>query len=212
MDFDQLQTIVTILWAVIGFFSGAMMWSLWLGFLALDKDVRQVGDGNPGASNVIKAGGWPMGLAALLLDILKGAIPVAIAKYALGLDGTPLAIVALAPILGHMYSPFLRFKGGKGVAVSAGVWLALTIWEVPTFGGLTLGLWFAIVELSGWAVLMTGLSLLGYFVIARHDPLLITLLIINLLLVAWKYRADLMHEPGLRPWVVRLLPVSWRAA
>src|SRR5450432_3705336 len=198
MDFDSLQSIVTVLWVVIGFFCGALMPSYWIGWLVLHRDLRTVGDGNPGATNVLKAGGWKLGLLALLLDVLKGAIPVAIARYVLGLSGTPLVVVALAPIFGHAFSPFMGFKGGKAVAVTAGVWTALTLWEAPTLGGIALGVWFSVVEVSGWAVVMMGLCMLGYYIITKPDPVLMPVLIVNLLLVAWKYRADLRKPPGLR--------------
>ena len=203
---DLLTRVVTIVWAIFGFFLGSLMFSSWIGRWVLHRDLRDVGDGNPGATNVMKVGGIGIGLLALLLDVLKGAIPVSIAKYVLGLSGWPLVIIALAPIFGHAFSPFLRFRGGKAVAVSAGVWTALTLWEAPTLGGLVLGLWFSIVEVSGWAVLLMGLCLLGYYLLTNRDPVLLSVLVVNLLLVAWKYRADLRQPPGLRRWVRRLLP------
>ncbi len=202
---DATLILNTLMWTVIGFISGSLMLALWLGRLTLGRDVRAVGDGNPGATNVLKAGGAKLGALALLLDVLKGAIPVSIAYYAVGIGGVPLVFVALAPIFGHAFSPFLRFKGGKAVAVSAGVWMALTLWEIPTFGGLVLGLWFAVVVVSGWAVLLMGLCLLAYLLIAHRDPVLITVLVVNLALISWKYRADLAQPPGLRDWLRRRL-------
>ncbi len=202
----RLNTLLTAaLWTGIGFGCGSLMLALWLGKLALGRDVRAVGDGNPGATNVLKAGGVKLGALALLLDLLKGAIPVSIAKYGVGIYGAPLVMVALAPIFGHAFSPFLRFRGGKAVAVSAGVWMALTLWEAPTLGGLLLGLWFAVVTVSGWAVLLMGLCLLAYYLITNPDPVLIAVLVINLLLLSWKYRADLAQAPGLRDWLRRRL-------
>ena len=118
----------------------------------------------------------------------------------------PLVIVALSPIFGHAFSPFLRFKGGKGVAVTAGVWTALTLWEAPTLGGILLGLWFSVVEVSGWAVVLMGLCMLAYYLLTNRDPVLLAVLVVNLLLLAWKYRADLRQPPGLRGWIRRRLP------
>jgi glycerol-3-phosphate acyltransferase PlsY len=197
-----------ILWAIIGFFAGSLMLAYWIGWLILRRDVRQVGDGNPGATNVLKVGGVRIGMVALLLDILKGSVPVSIAKYLIGLSGGALVIVALAPIFGHAYSPFLRFKGGKAVAVSMGVWMALTLWEIPTFGGITLGIWFAFIAVSGWAVLMTFVCLMAYLVIAHPDPVLIAVMAVNGLLVLWKYRADLRQFPQPRGWLARRLNLS----
>ena len=208
MSFTESSQILvtTLFWAILGFACGSLMFSDWIGRLILRRDLREVGDGNPGASNVLRAGGVGWGALALLLDALKGAIPVSLARYGVGLGGLPLVVVALAPIFGHAFSPFLRFKGGKAVAVSAGVWMALTFWEAPTLGGLALGLWFAVVAVSGWAVLLMGLCLLAYYLLTNADPLLLAVLLVNLALLAWKYRADLRQPPGLRGWIKRRLP------
>lgn len=200
------QLLPTIIWTAIGFLSGSLMLGYWLGRLALKTDVRAVGDGNPGAANVMKAGGWKLGVLAVILDALKGAIPVSIARYLVGLSGVPLVIVALSPIFGHAYSPFLKFRGGKAVAVSFGVWMALTLWEAPTFGGILLGLWFSIVAASGWAVLLVILCLFAYYALTNPDPVMLAVLALNGALLAWKYRADLRGAPGLRPWIRRWLP------
>ena len=203
---DSLLFWITVVWAGVGFLCGSLMFSYWIGRWALKRDIRTVGDGNPGATNLLKAGGIPLGIVALLLDALKGALPVAFARYVLGLSGVPLVIVALAPIFGHAFSPWLRFRGGKAVAVTAGVWTALTLWEAPTLGGLVLGLWFSIVEVSGWAVVLMGLCLLAYYRLTNPDPALLAVLVVNLLLLAWKYRADLRQPPGLLGWIKRRLP------
>jgi acyl phosphate:glycerol-3-phosphate acyltransferase len=86
-------------------------------------DVRKSGSGNIGATNVMRAGGKALGIATLLLDVAKGFVPVAVAK-AFGLPAHLLAFVALAAVLGHMFTPWLSFKGGKGVATALGVALA----------------------------------------------------------------------------------------
>lgn len=198
----------TLIWTIVGFISGSLMLAYWLGWLLLRRDIRNIGDGNPGATNVMKVGGAKIGVLALMLDIFKGALPVSIAKWLIGLSGGSLVVVALAPIFGHAFSPFLRFKGGKSIAVSYGVWIALTLWEIPTFAGLTLGLWFALIEISGWAVLMTFACLLSYLALAHPDPALLTVAVINTALVLWKYRADLRQFPRPRAWLRRRLGMN----
>jgi acyl phosphate:glycerol-3-phosphate acyltransferase len=193
------------LWAVIGFFSGSLMFSSWLARWALGRDLRNVGDGNPGASNALKAGGWKLGVLALVLDALKGAIPVSIARYGFGMYGLDIVIVAIATVLGHAYSPWMDFKGGKAVAVTMGVWMAITLWEAPMLGGITLGIWYSVVTVSGWAVLLTTLTLLAYYLITNPDPVLLTLWVANVLILVWKYRADFRKPPGLRPWILKWL-------
>ena len=93
--------ITTFIWFIIGFVYGALPFSVWVGRLALRTDIRTYGDHNPGATNVIRAGGWQWGVLALLLDYFKGAIPVGVAHFFIGLEGVSLAVVAMAPVLGH---------------------------------------------------------------------------------------------------------------
>lgn len=183
---------------VAAFLCGALPFSYWIGWLALRKDIRQVGDGNPGATNVFRAGGRLWGAVALLLDVLKGAVPVALANFAFGWHGWPLALVAVAPVLGHAFSPVLRGRGGKAVAVTFGVWMGLTIWEAPVVLGLMLLFWFKNVVVSGWAIMFALASLLAYLVLARPDPTLFLALLGHSLILAWKHRADLSQPPGLR--------------
>jgi glycerol-3-phosphate acyltransferase PlsY len=105
----------TLIWTLIAFIAGSLPFSVWVGRLALRTDIRRYGDHNPGATNVGRAGGWQWGALALLLDMLKGALPVGLAWYWGGLAGWALLPVALAPVLGHGYSPFLGFRGGKAL-------------------------------------------------------------------------------------------------
>ena len=95
------------------------------------QDPRQVGSGNPGATNVLRYGGKKAAIFTLLGDILKGVIPVATAraygaKY--GIDPILLAAVMLLAFIGHLYPVFHGFRGGKGVATAFGVLMALNVW------------------------------------------------------------------------------------
>jgi len=122
---------------IIGYFSGSLMFCYWLGKLA-GKDITRVGDGNPGAYNLFKAGGPVLGTAGLILDFLKGFFPLYYVKetgFLSGLSEVEFALVASSPLLGHAFSPFFRFKGGKGIAVTFGIWSALTFWKVPVVMG-----------------------------------------------------------------------------
>jgi glycerol-3-phosphate acyltransferase PlsY len=110
-------------WCLAAFFSGSIPFGLILVQLAGKGDVRKSGSGNIGATNVMRAGGKGLGIATLLLDVAKGYVPVLLAKAA-GLPAHFLSAVALAAVLGHMFTPWLKFKGGKGVATALGVALA----------------------------------------------------------------------------------------
>ncbi len=112
-----------VLWCLGAFLCGSIPFGLLLVKLAGKGDVRAHGSGNIGATNVSRVGGKALGILTLLLDILKGFLPVFLAKR-LGLDDTALSLLALAAVLGHMFTPWLKFRGGKGVATALGVALA----------------------------------------------------------------------------------------
>ena len=103
---------------------GSLSFSLLVVWLLRRVDVRTVGSGNPGATNVLRAAGrWPA-LAVLLLDIAKGLVPVQLARRLEAPAGV-LAGVAFAAVLGHVYPLYFGFRGGKGVATGFGAFLAL---------------------------------------------------------------------------------------
>ncbi|GAB4481774.1 MAG: glycerol-3-phosphate 1-O-acyltransferase PlsY [Anaerolineae bacterium] len=188
-------------WTLIGFASGAVPYSLLVGRLVLRQDIRRYGDHNPGAFNVLSAGGGKgVFLAAALLDGFKGCIPVGLAYFGQGITGWELIPVALAPALGHIFSPFLRFRGGKAIAVTFGIWAGLTVGEAPTFLGLLLGWWFFGVASSGWAVTFSAISFLIYALLRwlPENPVFVAIWAINAALLIWRYRADLHTSPALR--------------
>ena len=197
-----------LLWAIAAFVCGAFPFSLWIGRLALGKDIRTYGDSNPGATNVLRAGGRSAALVALVLDFLKGAIPVGAAYGVAGLDGWTLVIVSIMPVLGHAFSPFLGFRGGKAVAVTGGIWCGLTAWEGTTVGGLLLGLGVYLFGANGWAVLFGMSGMLVYFwgvppLAASRFPrpdfsILLTVWLFNMAILIWKHRADFRRAPHIR--------------
>ncbi len=116
------------------------------------KDPRSFGSKNPGATNVLRSGNKAAAVATLLLDGLKGWLPVVLVRwfggdYGLG-DGT-VAAVALAAFIGHLYPVFFRFKGGKGVATAAGVLLGIS-WVL---GLATLATWLIVAYFSRYSSL-----------------------------------------------------------
>ena len=129
----------TLMAYLIGSLSFAVIVSRLMGL----SDPRSYGSGNPGATNVLRSGNRRAALLTLLLDALKGFVPVVLVaqfgpRYGLG-DGT-LALVALAAFLGHLWPVFFHFKGGKGVATAAGVLFGLN----PLLGAATLATWIII--------------------------------------------------------------------
>lgn len=186
-----------ILWLPLAFISGALPFSIWVTRLA-GKDPRAVGDQNPGATNALKAGGKWIGLAVLLLDVSKAVIPVGLAYQIFGLRGPGMLALALAPMLGHAYSPFLRFKGGKALATALGVWIGLTIWDVPLVALTSLIFWFILLKNSGWAVALTLLAMAAYLLVLNPNPLFLWVLSLQATLLLWKHRDDLRQNPFLK--------------
>lgn len=111
------------LWCLGAFLCGSIPFGLLLVKVAGKGDVRAHGSGNIGATNVSRVGGKALGLLTLLLDIAKGFLPVFLAKQ-LGWGESALSLLALSAVLGHVFTPWLKFRGGKGVATALGVALA----------------------------------------------------------------------------------------
>ena len=190
-----------ILWIAFAFLCGSLPLSVWVGRLITKKDVRQVGDHNPGAINALKAGGWPVGITALMLDISKGAFPVGMAYYVWGWRGWEIVPVALAPLFGSAFSPFLKFKGGKSLAVTLGITIGLTIWRLPLVILSTLTVAFLIQTISGWAVVAAMLAVSAYLFFSGATPYFWILFGIIFVLLIWKHRDDLRQPPRLRSWL-----------
>lgn len=192
-----------ILWTALSFLSGSLPFAVWLTRLK-GKDVQTIGDRNPGAINALRAGGKALGIAVLLLDISKAAAPIGWAYYEFGWRGARLIPIAIAPMLGHAYSPFLGFKGGKAIATALGVWIGLTLWKVPVVALTALTLFYLTLRNSGWALLLTLLTLGVYLWLFLPEPSFFVILALQSALLLWKHRADLRKAP----WQNRSSPRS----
>jgi glycerol-3-phosphate acyltransferase PlsY len=190
---------------LLAFVCGSLPFSVWIGKLLAGVDVRRVGDGNPGATNVFRSGNRLAGLLALMLDIAKAAAPVGLAYFNLGVRGAPMFLIAIAPILGHAFSPFLGFKGGKALATALGVWIGLTVWKASLAATVAVVVGTALFTSSGWAVMFAMAGILVALLVWMPDPLLLVIWSAETLILAWTHRADLGHRPQLRPWLPKLL-------
>lgn len=164
------------------------------------NDPRTYGSGNPGATNVLRSGSKPAAIATLLLDALKGWLPVALVHwfgrpYGLG-DGT-LAAVGLAAFLGHLYPVFFRFQGGKGVATALGVLLGISGWL-----GLATALTWLIIAFffrySSLASLVAAVFAPVYYVLFggvlwyTEAPVTAAIVAMGLLLI-WRHRENIQR-------------------
>jgi len=183
---------------VIGILLGSLPFSVWLVRWIAHVDVRKFGDGNPGAINAWKVGGWVVGLAVLLLDVIKGGVPVALARFVFSIEGWALVPAALSPIVGHAFSPWLRFRGGKGIAATFGVWSALTFWVVPTTLGLLMATIMAIQKVRAWTVMIASAITLVVLILVRAEAFLVVTFALNLALLACTHRKELVCLPHVR--------------
>jgi acyl phosphate:glycerol-3-phosphate acyltransferase len=150
------EAVPLLLALVLAFLLGSVPFGLILTHVAGLGDIRRIGSGNIGATNVLRTGRRGLAAATLLLDLGKGVAAVLVARH---WGGDVALAAALAVVLGHMFPPWLGFNGGKGVATSAGVLLALA-WPVGLAVGVT---WLAV-------VLATRYSSLAAIVAAALAP------------------------------------------
>ena len=161
---------------VLGYLSGSIPFGLLLTRAAGMEDIRTVGSGNIGATNVLRTGGKTLGAATLLLDALKGLIPVLIAVQ---IGQTAAVCAAAGAVLGHMFPVWLGFKGGKGMATFLGVVWGLS-WPV---GAIACAAWLLVAALFRFSSLATLLSaavaaIAAWFMTDHRTAILLTLLMV----------------------------------
>jgi len=174
--------------ALLGYLLGSIPFGLVLTRLAGYGDIRKIGSGNIGATNVLRTGNKPLALATLLLDSGKGAIATLLALYLAGHDAALFA--AGGSLLGHSFPVWLGFKGGKGVATTLGVLLAAA-WPVGVAACLT---WLVVAGLfrisSLSALVAVGLSPVSAWFLAGPDVAVLCVLIAVLVFIR--------HEANIR--------------
>ncbi|MFC4165879.1 glycerol-3-phosphate 1-O-acyltransferase PlsY [Teichococcus aestuarii] len=173
--------------ALLGYLSGSVPYGLLLTRAAGLGDIRQIGSGNIGATNVLRTGNKKVAAATLLLDALKGVVPV----LALGaLWGRDAGLVAgLAALLGHIFPVWLGFKGGKGVATGAGVLLAAAWWV-----GLACAvLWFVMAKVTriSSASALTACAAAPLVALLSGDLRLAGFALVLALLIIWRHQDNI---------------------
>ena len=118
-----------VLWIALAYVLGSVPWGLVIARTFCGLDPRESGSRNTGATNVARLCGFKWGVVTLLCDVLKGAVPVWLA-FRVNASPVFVSIVALACVLGHVFSCFMKFRGGKAVATSIGVFLPLAFWQL----------------------------------------------------------------------------------
>jgi len=194
LSLEFLPPLVIVLSYLLGSLSFAVIVSKVLGM----QDPRSYGSKNPGATNVLRSGRKGAALATLLLDALKGWLPVFLIQQfgaGWGLGVSTAALAGLAAFLGHLYPVFFRFQGGKGVATAAGV-----LFGIHPMLGLATGATWLIVALffrySSLASLAAAFFAPAYYLLGggiawpRSGSALVALVVMSLLLI-WRHRENI---------------------
>lgn len=171
---------------LLGSVSCAIICAKWMQL----ADPRELGSGNPGATNMLRTGNKSAAALTLIGDLLKGLIPLLVAQY-LGLTLITLCLMGSAAIIGHMYPLYYQFRGGKGVATTLGV-LAGLAWPLALIWTL---IWLSIAKLSGYSSLAAITATLVLPLIAWLLSLpsaLISLTIFISVLVIWRHRSNII--------------------
>jgi acyl phosphate:glycerol-3-phosphate acyltransferase len=176
-----------LFWLAAAYLSGSIPFGLIIVRASSGKDVRSVGSGNIGATNVARAAGRKAAVATLLFDALKGFVPVLLAARVAQGSEWLAAGCAVAAVMGHCFPVWLRFAGGKGVATGLGVSLALAPWaalaggvawlvlykalrisSVGSLCGVTVALFVA--GFTAPRTSLAGLAVVAVIILARHAP------------------------------------------
>ncbi|MEO0372553.1 MAG: glycerol-3-phosphate 1-O-acyltransferase PlsY [Pseudomonadota bacterium] len=179
----ETSTLILILWAVIGYGLGSIPFGLILSQRLGLGNLREIGSGNIGATNVLRTGNKGAAAATLLLDAAKGAVAVLLARAISGEDAAQLA--ALTAFLGHCFPVWLRFKGGKGVATFFGIVFALA-WPVGLACGATWLFAVAVTRQSSMGALMAA-SLSVVWTTFLGETQMIILIFILTMLIFWRH-------------------------
>jgi len=188
------------LWTMIGFLCGSLPMAVLLARVFAHRDPRDVGDHNPGSANAWRVAGPVVGMLAVILEGAKGIVPVALAYWGWHVTGWAIVPVMLAPVCGHIFSPFLRGRGGKGITVTFGVWTALTLWRVPMLLGILLCLLVLFVRLrDAWTMMLAWLLVLAYLAWAYPSAPVLVTAIANYGLLIERHATDLRRPFLKRP-------------
>ena len=187
----MFTTILTFVYIIIGYLVGSICSAVIVCRLFGFPDPRTAGSNNPGATNVLRLAGKKCAIIVLLVDMLKGFLPVLLANL-LGASTISLSFVCLACVLGHMFPVFFQFKGGKGVATALGALLGFNF----ILGMMVLVTWIVIAYFSRYSSLASILSMVAApfysILVMRNAEAFIPLMLITLLIL-YKHHENILR-------------------
>lgn len=184
---------IYILILLFSYFLGSIPNALWIGKVFKNMDIREYGSGNLGSTNAARVLGYRYGILTLMLDVLKGLIPVYLVTFYYPDNNIFHVLVAMSCIIGHSYSVFINFQGGKAVATSLGVVIIIS----PKSVLFLLGLFFMIVLITGYVSVasMSVASILPITVyIFNNKDIAYTLFAIFIaILVVYRHKSNIVN-------------------
>ncbi len=183
-----LQVIGFAVLLFLAYIAGSIPFGLVVGKVFYGVDVRELGSGNVGTTNVFRVLGKKAGIAVMISDILKGYIPAVVAAALF--DPWVAIFIASAPVLGHIYSIFLKGKGGKGIATGAGVVLAL----VPVAFLIIFSTWLLLIVVTRYVSVasLVAALMVPILTIAFGEPLPYEIAgVLVAVLVWWAHRGNI---------------------
>jgi len=181
---------VTPALVLLGYLAGSIPFGVLLTRWLRGVDVRQSGSGNIGATNVTRVAGKKLGAVVLVLDAVKGALPVALALRLVPDLPTVHVLVGLAAVLGHVYPVWLKLHGGKGVATALGVLLVLAPLAALAAGAAYITV-FAVWRVSSLGSLAAGATAVGTSAFTARAPEYAGLSAVLFALMLWTHRSNI---------------------
>ena len=196
---------ILIFWILVAFFLSSIPWAMVLGFLFLNRDIREVGYNNPGGANAWKMGGWKIGLSAVLLDLAKAFVPIYCAINFAGIESWGISALAVASLLGHAFTPFLKFRGGKSLAVTAGIWAAISNGWLVIPVMISLATFHSLQRTHVWTIILTMIVILSWVILRYSSPSMIILWVFNMNLIVLKHRNEIREGVIPRNWLINIV-------
>lgn len=194
----MLTTFLSVFYVIVGYLVGSVCSAVIVCRLFSLPDPRTEGSKNPGATNVLRIAGPKCAVIVLIADMLKGFLPVFLAKL-LGADATTLGFICLAAVLGHMFPLFFKFKGGKGVATALGA-LSGFHWLL---GGIVVITWLVVALISRYSSLASIIAIVLspiFSVFLIHNMSAFIPLGLIVLFVIYKHHGNILRlEAGTEP-------------
>jgi glycerol-3-phosphate acyltransferase PlsY len=191
---------VLILWAVVGYLLGSVPFGIVITRAMGLGDLRAIGSGNIGATNVLRTGSKPAALATFLFDSGKGAVAVLLARWLAGEDAAQVA--ALASFVGHCFPVWLNFKGGKGVATFFGILFTLA-WPVGLAAGAT---WIVVAAVMRYSSLagLTAAGMSPVWAVLLGQGQMVVLAFALALVIYWRHAGNIARlRAGTEPKIGR---------